>query len=375
MIAAKIVLYPFIEEAFSADTENAVKEIKKVSENGTVSPVIVVNRHGKITDLLKQHRLSYYELKIAHLISPQDFYLKAMYRLFFSSLPLFLFIRSQKIDVIHFHDILSAMSWGGTAKMYRIPYIISISQAERYAKYASLMILDANRLSCPSEMILERIPVKYRKKMDVVPTLIQLPFLSEKQIEKQRKEWLKRNKISDKAFLAAAEINQNLDELIALAEKVSEKTDTPVFVGVCHSEHEKIIIGKVTICPMKSTEFTEFLPLCRSFWGLDGLRTNSPDSYKAMMYGIPVAALDEGVYPEFVQNGKTGVLIASSDPNTRADAVLHVSENQEIASQGKNWVNKMTQNTVLFWQDLYYSLSSKTTYTASVGLLNNKEGE
>lgn len=85
------VLYPFVEEAFCEETEGAVTEICKLGRSGTVNPMFIVNRHGRITDLFKRERVSFFELGIKRLVGANDFYLKTLFRLFSSSMPLFIF--------------------------------------------------------------------------------------------------------------------------------------------------------------------------------------------------------------------------------------------------------------------------------------------
>lgn len=371
------VLYPFIEEAFSCETADAVDEIKKIAAGGDVEPVVIVNRHGRTTDLLRKARLPYYELKAIHLISPGDFYPIALYRLIFSSLPLFLFIKGRKIDAMHFYGIRPALLWTGAARMFRIPYVISLSHIEKYAKYASLTLADASRLTCPSEMILERLPNKYRFRAEVVPPAVSVPFIPEKQAEKRRRQWLAERRLSEKSLLMAAETNQSADDLFIIGEKLASDLKVPV-VFITKTEGEPVSVGRVTVFPAARDDFDEALPLCRFFLGLDGRRTTASETMKAMLAGVPAAALDEAVYPEIIQNGKTGLLFPFSDPGKiaagLAEALSYPEKTAETAAAAKAGMDEMIRNIIARRQESYRSPHSKKSSTAGVGLLND-EGE
>lgn len=371
------VLYPFIEEAFSPETADAVNEIRKISAAGDVKPVVIVNRHGRTTELLRKAHLAYYELKAIHLIYPGDFYPVALYRLIFSSLPLFLFIKGQKIDVIHFYGIMPALLWTGAARMFRIPYVISLYNIERYAKYASLTLADASRLTCPSEMVMERLPNKYRFRAEVVPPAVSVPFIPEKQLEKRRRQWLTERGLPEKALLMAAETDQSVDNLFILGEKLASDLKTPI-VFVTGTEGEQVTVGRVTVFPAAPDGFDEALPQSRFFLGLDGRRATSSGTMKAMLAGVPAAAVDEGVYPEIIKNGKTGILFPFSDPgkwaSRLAEALSSPEKTAETAATAKTEMDKTVRDIIARRQESYRSPHPKKSSTAGVGLLND-EGE
>lgn len=157
------VLYPFFEEAYSDSTEDTVETIKNLAKQGIVNPLIVVNKTGKISKLLKKARLSYEEENLAKTVEPNDFYFKALFKLMMSTLPLFRYFRTHKVDVVHCFDLLPLLTWSNVAKMNRIPYIYSVSKVEeKYSHYATLMIQDARKLICISEAIKEQLPPRVR---------------------------------------------------------------------------------------------------------------------------------------------------------------------------------------------------------------------
>ncbi len=371
------VLYPFIEEAFSPETADAVDEIRKIAAEGGVEPVVVVNRHGRTTEFLRKARLPYYELKAIHLISPGDFYPAALYRLIFSSLPLFLFVKGQKIDAMHFYGIMPALLWTGAARMFRIPYIISLSHIENYAKYASLTLADASRLTCPSEMIMERLPNKYRFRAEVVPPAVSVPFVPEKQVEKRRRQWLTEQRLPEKALLMAAETDQSADDLFIIGEKLAADLKAPV-VFVTGTEGEPVTVGRVTVFPAARDGFDEALPLCRLFLGLDGRRTTASGAMKAMLAGVPAAAVDQAVYPEIIEDGKTGILFPFSDPGKLAVRLAEVLSSPEktagMTAAAKAETDKTVRDILRRRQESYRSRHSKKSNTAGIGLLND-EGE
>lgn len=52
---------------------------------------------------------------------------------------------------------------------------------------------------------------------------------------------------------------------------------------------------------------------------------------EAMYSGLPVVATDRGGIPEFVQDGETGILLSSQNPQVISDAILGLIENRALA--------------------------------------------
>lgn len=349
-----VVLYPFIEEAFSEATEGALTEIKRLSAARAADPMIIVNGHGRITDLLKREKLPFFELGIKRLVSPQTFYLKALFRLFSSSMPLFVFLRTHAIKAVHFHDMLSALSWASAVKMYRIPYIVSVQKPERYSRYACLTLKDAARLTCPSQTVKDFLPSLLRERFKIMPTAADAPFINEKQAAKLKKEFLKKEKLPDDTVILAAETGESKENLEIFAERLAERTSKRIIIFANGSGEDTERI--------RFTELGDVFPLCRAFLGMRPMCMNSPASYRAMLSGLPVFAAAEGVYPEFILENETGFLMRTFNPDEQAGFVAEkLSDENLIVEAGRKAKESMTvmfKNTEQSWEKLYAELTA-----------------
>lgn len=346
------VLYPFIEEAFSETTEGALTEIKRLAAARAADPIIIVNRHGRITELLKKEKLSFFELGVKRLVTPQDFYLKALFRLFSSSMPLFVFLRTHPIKAVHFHDTASALVWASAVKMYRIPYIISVQTPERYAKYASLTLKDAARLTCPTQTVKDFLPPRLRDRFKIMPTAANVSFVNEKQSAKLKKEFFKTEKLPEKALVLAAETGENKEKIELFADRLAERTAKRVLIFANGSGENSERV--------RFAELDDVLPFCTAFLGMKTMCMNSPSSYRAMSSGLPVFAAAEGAYPEFILENETGFLMRTFNPVEQADFVAEkLSDESLIAETGRKAQESMAvmfKNTEIYWENLYAEL-------------------
>lgn len=348
------VLYPFIEEAFCEETEGAVTEICKLGRSGTVNPMFIVNRHGRITDLFKRERVSFFELGIKRLVGANDFYLKTLFRLFSSSMPLFIFLRTHQIDAVHFHDVSSALSWASAVKMYRIPFIVSLQTPEKYSRYSLLTLKDAARLTCPTQTVKDFLPSSIRDRVKIMPTMESVPFVNEKQALKIRKDFFKKERLDEDTVILAAETGENLSHIEQFARALSEKTGHKVLIFINRAGENTENLRFV------EKDFSDIFPLCRAFAGLKPMCMNSAASYRAMLSGLPVFALAEGAYPEFIFENETGFLMRTFKPEEQAEIVVQKLADAEQMSktgkQAKESMNIMFKNTESLWKSMFAEL-------------------
>ena len=155
------ILYPFIEDGYNKHTESFIEEILWIQKSRRVDTLITVDRKGRSSDLLRKAGLSYEEIPFSKPVGTKDFYFTALFKLMRSSLPLFFYVRSHKVNVVHCPDLISLLCWGNTAKMNRVRFIVSLQDAEKFSHYTSLMLVDASRLVCRTEDVRNKIPARF----------------------------------------------------------------------------------------------------------------------------------------------------------------------------------------------------------------------
>ena len=65
---------------------------------------------------------------------------------------------------------------------------------------------------------------------------------------------------------------------------------------------------------------------------------NSAASYRAMLSGLPVFALAEGAYPEFIFENETGFLMRTFKPEEQAEIVAQKLADAEQMSEQMSYV-------------------------------------
>ena len=175
------ILYPFTEESFSDMTVRHIALIKAVQKSGAVNAVCTVDKEGRTSKLLKKERLTFETVPVMKQIYPNDFYLKALFVLMTSTSAQFAFLRMHKVQAVHFVDLNTLMIWGNAAKMYRIPYFLSLDDMPKTGKMASLLITDAKAVVCANESVIARLPRFAKKKAARTPEAEEcLPFWTER---------------------------------------------------------------------------------------------------------------------------------------------------------------------------------------------------
>ena len=178
---AQTILYPFTEETFNESTAEKVAMIKALQKSGEVNPLCVVNKEGKISKLLKKERLGFEVVPVAKQVYPNDFYFKALFILMTTTLGQFTCFRTHKIQAMHCFDLESLMMWGNAAKMYRVPYFLTLDDMPKAGKLASLLITDARSVACAGESVIARLPRFAKKKAVLSPDGQEcLPFWTER---------------------------------------------------------------------------------------------------------------------------------------------------------------------------------------------------
>ncbi len=178
---AQTILYPFTEEDFNEATAEKVAMIKALQKSGEVNALCVVDKEGKTSKLLKKERLAFEVVPVAKQVYPNDFYLKALFILMTTTLAQFAFIRMHKIQTLHCFDLDTLMMWGNAAKMYRVPYFVSLDDLPKTGKMASMLITDAKSVVCANDDIVSRLPRFAKKKATIAPKAEErLPFWAER---------------------------------------------------------------------------------------------------------------------------------------------------------------------------------------------------
>lgn len=169
------VLFPFMEDSFSDTTPVFIEILKILNKNKELKVLTTVDKQGRISKLLKKSGIPFEEVAFTRPVGMQDSYIKALIKLWSSSLNVFFYFRAYKMDMIHFCDVQTMLSWSQPAKMNRVPYIVSIDEVLRYSHYATLALGDAEKFLCPSEQIKEQLPPSLRPKAEVLPCAEILP--------------------------------------------------------------------------------------------------------------------------------------------------------------------------------------------------------
>lgn len=177
----RTILYPFTEEDFDETTAEKAAMIKALHKSGEVNALCTVDKEGKTSKLLKKERLGFEVVPVVKQVYPNDFYLKALFVLMTTTLAQFAFIRMHKIQAAHFFDLDTLMMWGNAAKMYRVPYFVSLDALPKTGKLASVLITDAKSVVCKNDEIVSRLPRFAKKKSAIAPAAEEcLPFWAER---------------------------------------------------------------------------------------------------------------------------------------------------------------------------------------------------
>ena len=354
------VLYPFIEDAFCETTAGAVAEIKRLAAARTADPLIVVDKRGRISDLLKKEGLPFTELPMKRPVHPRTFFISVFFRLFSSSLPLFVFLKQNPVALVHFHDLTSALTWASAIKMYRIPYIVSLPAYEKTSRYGVITLKDAGAVACPSQTIKDVMRPWLRERVKIVPTAVRVPFINEKQAVKMRRDFLKNEKLSETDLIFAAETGDNKQPLAETARKISETTGKKTVVFAAKSK-EPFQDSRLRF--VEDGELEDILPFCHAFLAMKPLCQNSPLSYRAMLSGLSVFAPAEGVYPEFILENETGFLMRTFDPEEQAAFIAQKAGDPSLLSEtgarAKESMELMFKNTESLWKNLYAGLIAR----------------
>ena len=177
----RTILYPFTEEAFDDAAAGNAAMIKALQKSGEVAPLCIVDKEGKTSKLLKKERLEFEVVPVVKQVYPNDFYLKALFVLMTTTLGQFTCFRTHKIQAMHCFDLETLMMWGNAARMYRVPYFMSLTDMPKVGKMASLLITDAKAIACAGESVIARLPRFAKKKATLCPNGQEcLPFWTER---------------------------------------------------------------------------------------------------------------------------------------------------------------------------------------------------
>lgn len=336
----KIILFPLTEEAFNETTPAMIETIKK-----TPNRVVVVNKKGKITNLLEKRGISYTFLASDTVVTSRMFWLTAVFKLLGGSLPQFIFIRQLEnpVDFVYFSDLISAMSWSGTTRMFRLTYIISLSQMERFSKYATIILKDARFLLAPTPFVKETTPEEYQRKIYVTPTLPRVSFFSDKERQKfLKKKFPKQNQKETTLFMATDVDNQNT-ALIRFKEEFEERSGK-----------------KIVVLAKNESEWFEQISCCDFFAGFDDCTVSAVYLWGAMSANIPVFTVQRGTYVSLIQENENGLFLTPENVEEQVktvnDFLQNVEKRKEFKENQKRWYEILKKKTVDFIEKMYDSV-------------------
>lgn len=340
------VLYPFTQSDYGFANEAIAARLKKQPD-----AVVVLTQKGRLSDALDAAHVSYFILPLQFTLTPQTFYLTALFKLMTGSLPLFRFVREAgPFKAAFFHDLTSALCWSGPLKMARIPYIVSMSKLENFSKYATITLSDSAFLLCPCPFIKEATPGRFHDKMFVVPFVPPARFFKDEEIRRAKKRLLKENRAAPDAALIMTDAprEQSLDGFSSAFEKASGRKTA--FARVSDFETADALIAALTACDF----YAGFKPFA---WDPVPL-------FAAMRAQTPVLTVRKGLYMDVIENGVNGVFFDSDDDAdaqaAQAAALLNDADGvKALRASAADWTDTIYKKTLDFMKELYDSVGKK----------------
>ncbi|MCM8772294.1 MAG: glycosyltransferase [Candidatus Omnitrophica bacterium] len=309
-------------------TEKMVLELAKNLDRKIFDFVFfTLKGEGKFTQKIRQENFKIYVLNLKK--NP------------FSLINLLLYLKREKLDILHSFLFVANIIGRIYGKILRIKFIISSQRStepwrkwyhwllERFTKnFVNLII--SNSYSA-KEILIRKAKIS-RKKIKVIPNGIKIP---------EKKEFLK-----NKDFFVIGTVG-NLRKakghiyLIESSKIVLEKIKNVKFYIVGEGELKDLILNKIKKENLENyfvlTGFVdniyEYLKTFDIFV-LPSLWEGCPVSLlEAMGYGLPCVATNVGDVPYIIENGKDGFIVKKEDCKEMAEKIIYLIENEDVRKQ------------------------------------------
>lgn len=295
-------------------------------------------------------------------------------------------LKSEKFDIINTHFAIPTGPAGNTiSKKFNIPNILSIHGGDIFDPSKSLsphktfglkqtvkrMLLKADRVVAQSSDTKKNAANYYdvKRNIDIIPLGIKPNIFSKKSKEELG---LSKNK---NTFVTVGRLvrRKNLEELIDIFSKVSEKSDCELIIIGDGPENENLkkkinslrLQDKVKLVGRVSEEL-KFQYLCASDIYLS---TAMHEGFgivflEAMECGLPVICYDRGGQIDFLRNGETGYLIKLGDKKSFYENLMFLLNNPELKEKidffnkelvKKFYINNIAKQYLSIFEDVLQS--------------------
>lgn len=322
-----------------------VQVVRRLRMRGYQVTVACLRAGGPLTQLLQEKGVRIVEFrKHRTLLS-----LKSIYQL----LRLAWFLRRQKIDVLHAHDLWSNLMGVPAAWIARTPVILAsqrnLAHLPWYTPFRRNVVRFIYRLSTAvianSEAVRKLLIEEFRVpdgRVHVLRNGVDFDRYSSRPGDRRKIDGSLTRET--KLILNVANMNSHVKGhavLIEAARTVCSHVPQAKFVLVGDGPLRPGLERQAQECGLKDNvlflgrrdDVAEILS-CADLFAFPSFVEGLPNSIlEAGAYGLPVVATPVGGIPEIISDGVTGLLVTPRDPNTLAESILRVLKNPDLAAR------------------------------------------
>ena len=301
--------------------------------------VCLHTKNEPVQELLKKHHIKCDVLDIEHKIFPKENFIKNFFISYISSPRIFSYLMENKPSIVHSFDISASIMWNSASRMSGQKIVLSQSTKWDYSYFIKTMASTSDKIISPSKNYAASLPSTSHQKV-----VIMYPFMKWINDDFNLKEKLN---ICDNSSMVFAISSSDKSKIVSLGERLNGIFNKKIFLVMNSKKPFELKDSDIEIVGMPYASYPNGAD---AFIVYDDDCDIYEDVKSAFHYKVPVFAIRNSITLEFIEDGETGFLINSTQPDAIAEKISSLwdlrSQTTEIACKDtpsllKNYVNEL----------------------------------